>query len=213
MIARIVSFLIGYAFGNIVMGYILGGMKGVDITKEGSGNVGATNTLRTLGKKMGAITLLCDILKVIIAGVISWLLFNSQMGDDARLTLYYAGLGAVIGHMFPIYMLKNGGKGVASTLGVAIMPEPVAAAIALGIFIIIVLITRYVSLGSIIAAVTYFVCVLVLALTGNFALTGTAAVEAVVIAGIISALIIIKHHANIMRLIHGTESRFSLGKK
>lgn len=213
MIPRVVSFVIGYICGNLILGFLLGEAKGVDIRKEGSGNVGATNTMRTLGKKFGILTLLCDILKVIVAGFISWLIFKDQMGENSGIIFYYAGIGAVFGHMFPFYMIKSGGKGVASTLGLALMTAPAAGGIALLVFIIVVLITRYVSLGSIIAAITYFVCVLVMGLNGWLGLSGSAVYEAIVIAGVAALLIIVKHHANIGRLIKGTENRFSLSKK
>ena len=102
IVERLLSVLIGYVCGNLILGFLLGEAKGVDIRKEGSGNVGATNTLRTLGKAMGFVALLCDILKVIVACVIARLLFAGSFGESYRILYFYAGLGAVLGHDFPM---------------------------------------------------------------------------------------------------------------
>lgn len=211
--ARVLSVIIGYICGNLILGFLLGEAKGVDLRKEGSGNVGATNTLRTLGKGMGVVALLCDVLKVVAACFISWFIFRDQFGDNANIIFFYAGLGAVLGHCFPIYMLKNGGKGVASTCGMAFMTSLPATGIGLSVFILTVIISKFVSLGSIFGVTTYYACVIIFGQLGMLGLSGTFLIEAYIITGFMTALCIFKHKENIKRLLSGTERKFSLKKK
>ena len=116
IIGRIVAVIIGYCFGMILMGYLIGKSKNIDLTKVGSGNVGSTNTMRNLGVPAGLITLLWDCTKCIVAVVFVWLTFH-RFFEDTNIYMVYAGLGTVLGHDFPCYMHFKGGKGVASTLG------------------------------------------------------------------------------------------------
>ena len=114
---RFICLLIGYAFGLIQTGYIYGKMKGVDIRKEGSGNAGSTNALRTMGIKAGLVTLLGDCFKCVFAVVTVYLIYGKTYADIFPLLAMYAGMGAVLGHNYPFYLNFKGGKGIAATAG------------------------------------------------------------------------------------------------
>ena len=186
--------VLGYALGSIPFGLLLTRLAGLgDIRRIGSGNVGATNVLRTGSKSAAALTLLLDLTKGFAAAVI-----GSCWGENAMLL---AAGGAIIGHMFPIWLGFRGGKGAATALGVVIaLAWPVALATAL-IWLTTAFLFRYSSLASLTATVAG-------AILAPFVTDTT---TAVVLAGI-ALLIILRHHANIRRLIAGTESRISLTK-
>ena len=135
IIARIIALAIGYCFGIFQTGYFYGKSKGIDIRNEGSGNAGATNSLRVLGWKAGFITFLGDLLKAILAVVIVYFIFRNTYAEQIRLLEIYAGFGAVIGHNFPFYLNFKGGKGIASTSGMILAVCPLAAPICLLLFI------------------------------------------------------------------------------
>ena len=208
IIGRIIALLIGYCFGMILMGYFIGKYKHVDLTKVGSGNVGSTNTLRNLGVSAGLITLLWDCFKCVVACFFVWLTFH-RFFDDVSIYMVYAGLGTVLGHDFPCYMHFKGGKGVASTLGFIIALFPMGLPIPACIFIAIVAITRYVSLGSIIGVLSFAIEMLVGAYLGLVPFEGSELAEVLFICCFVSALSISLHHANIKRLLNGNENKFS----
>lgn len=210
---RIVSLLIGYVCGLFLLGYFIGKTKNVDLHDVGSGNVGTTNTVRSLGAKAGALTLLGDICKVLVAMLITWLIFRNQYPEQIRVLELYAATGAVLGHNFPVYMKFKGGKGIACTGGLVIGFCPLAIPISLGLFIIVTVATRYVSLGSIIAVITLMIQVVVLGQTGHLAVPNEYLLEVYIVMGFVVALAIVRHRANIGRLIKGTENKFSLHKK
>lgn len=211
--ARVVSLLIGYIFGMFVSGFFLGKSKHVDLREKGSGNVGTTNTARVLGLKYGAITLLCDCLKPVLASLVVWLIFGRAYAGHIRLLILYASFGAVLGHDFPAFMKFKGGKGVATSVGLILLCFPQAFPICAVLFFSAVGITRYVSLGSILAAVGFGAQAIVMGYLGWLFYPAGNVGEAVVIAEIISVLVIILHRSNIARLKNGTENKFSLHKK
>ena len=211
--ARVVSLLIGYIFGMFVSGFFLGKSKHVDLWEKGSGNVGTTNTARVLGLKYGAITLLCDCLKPVLASLVVWLIFGRAYAGHIRLLILYASFGAVLGHDFPAFMKFKGGKGVATSVGLILLCFPQAFPICAVLFFSAVGITRYVSLGSILAAVGFGAQAIVMGYLGWLSYPAGNVGEAVVIAEIISVLVIILHRSNIARLKNGTENKFSLHKK
>lgn len=211
--ARVVSLLIGYIFGMFVSGFFLGKSKHVDLREKGSGNVGTTNTARVLGLKYGAITLLCDCLKPVLASLVVWLIFGRAYAGHIRLLILYASFGAVLGHDFPAFMKFKGGKGVATSVGLILLCFPQAFPICAALFFSAVGITRYVSLGSILAAVGFGAQAIVMGYLGWLSYPAGNVGEAVVIAEIISVLVIILHRSNIARLKNGTENKFSLHKK
>lgn len=210
VLGRILALIIGYCFGMILMGYLIGKSKNIDLTKVGSGNVGSTNTMRTLGVPAGLATLAWDYLKCVVAVFFVWLIFG-RFVENVNIYMVYAGLGCVLGHDFPCYMHFKGGKGVASTLGFIIALFPMGLPIPACVFIAIVALTRYVSLGSIIGELSFAIEMLIGAkmglLDGKF--EGAQLKEALVICCLVSALSIALHHANIGRLINGKENKFS----
>ena len=208
IIGRIIALLIGYCFGLILMGYIIGKSKDIDLTKVGSGNVGSTNTMRNLGVSAGLITLVCDCLKCVIAVSLVWLIFG-RFYEDPSIFEVYAGLGAVLGHDFPFYMKFKGGKGIASTLGFIIALFPLCVAIPAIIFIAVVALTRYVSLGSILGVTSFAIEILILGHFGMLSFTGSNLIEVEIICCLVSAIAVALHHANIGRLIKGCENKFS----
>ena len=202
---------LGYFFGNFSTGYIVGKLNKVDIKKEGSGNIGSTNALRTMGFLRGGLpTLLGDILKVFIPCLtVRYLLYPGLAGDIYGFfgTDYYVllcGLGVVTGHNFPAALGFKGGKGIAATGGAFLMFNAPMTMIPLGIFIAVVIITKYVSLGSIIG-LTAIPVTIYFFYPGKWAFVGISALYAV--------LGIIRHRANIKRLLNGTENRFGSKKK
>ena len=156
IIARIIAVAIGYACGLFETGYFYGKKKGVDIRTKGSGNSGATNTLRTFGWKAGLVTCLGDILKTVAAVLAVKLIFGRTYTEDIILLELYAGFGAVLGHNFPFYLKFKGGKGVACTGGMVLAVFPIVAPVSMGLFLVISAVTKYVSLGSIIGLISGF---------------------------------------------------------
>lgn len=213
IIERVISLVIGYVFGLLETGFIYGKIKNVDIRKHGSGNAGTTNALRTLGAKAGVITFIGDFFKAIIALWVISLIYGNA-GHEAVFTYQmYAGLGVILGHVFPFYLKFKGGKGIASTAGVMMMINPIAACIALGTFLIIALGTRYVSVASLIAIVLVTGLEIGFGQFGLLGVSGNALIENYVLMIIIAAIAILKHKTNIVRLIHHEENKLDFKKK
>ena len=212
LVARFISILIGYLFGLFQTGYIYGRTQGIDIRKEGSGNSGSTNSLRVLGIKAGIITLIGDIGKAVLCVVAVYFIFRGTFPDTVKLLQIYAGAGVVLGHNFPFYMKFKGGKGIASTGGTLVSVLPIATPVCLLVFVGVIAITRYVSLGSILMLVSYMTQVIVFGQMGFIPLDGAALYEFYIVNACICILGIVRHHANIGRLIHGTESKIKFHK-
>ncbi len=210
VVGRVLAVIIGYCFGMILMGYLIGKAKNIDLTKVGSGNLGSTNTMRNLGVAAGLITLAWDCLKCVVAVFFVRLIFGIFV-DNPNIYMVYAGLGCVLGHDFPCYLRFKGGKGVASTLGFIIALFPIGIPIPAVIFIALVALTRYVSLGSIIGELSFAAEICVAAGLGMLSdkYPNGQVKEVVIICCIVSALSIGLHHANIRRLLKGTENKFS----
>lgn len=189
----LMTMLVGaYLLGSIPTGLLLGKLWGIDVRREGSGNIGATNLYRTVGRAVGVLTLAGDCLK----GALPVLLVRHYAFPVEYAA--WVGLAAFCGHVFSVFLLFRGGKGVATALGVFLVLSPLAVAYALALFIGLTLVWRYVSLGSIAAAALMPLAVLLLGGDRNLFLV-TLAITVVVIA---------KHHDNIRRLLAGTENRF-----
>jgi len=186
--------LIGYLMGAIPFGLVIGKSVGVDVRHEGSRNIGATNVNRVLGKKLGALTLLCDCLKGLLP---MWLAshFLGDGGGRSEIVVALTGVMAVVGHMFPVYLGFRGGKGVATGLGVFLFLSPPTILACLAVFLLAVRISGFVSVGSLLASAA---APLFLLIFGN-------STPAVLAALVIAALIWIKHHENIARLRRGEE--------
>ena len=211
---RFICLLIGYAFGLIQTGYIYGKMKGVDIRKEGSGNAGSTNALRTMGIKAGLVTLLGDCFKCVFAVVTVYLIYGKTYADIFPLLAMYAGMGAVLGHNYPFYLNFKGGKGIAATAGLILSTTNVwMVLICLFAFLGIVAVTRYVSLGSLAVVIIYLIEVVVYGQLGGFGVKRAYLYEMYGIAAFLMLSAFYKHKANIVRLMNGTENKISIGKK
>jgi acyl phosphate:glycerol-3-phosphate acyltransferase len=192
------SVAIAYILGSIPFGYLLvRGKKGIDVRTTGSGSTGATNVMRSLGSAGFAATFVLDLLKGFAAVVIAGRLTDADPRWSAA-----AAVAAVIGHCFPVWLKFRGGKGVATALGVFLALAPLEAGIALAIFVVLVAIFRYVSLGSVVAAAVFPALVYGLNHPPLPITLGAAASAAVIIG---------RHHSNIARLLSGTESK--VGKK
>ena len=207
---RLLCVAIGYLFGLVQTGYIYGKIKKIDIRKHGSGNAGTTNALRTLGWKAGVITFIGDCLKCVLAVTVVQVLFI----QDPHQGLYamYAGLGAVLGHNFPFYLRFKGGKGIASTAGLILAVNPIMFLIVAVVFISIVLITQYVSLGSIIIMVLFVIMVVISGQSGWLLVLPGDLYEYYAIAIVLALLAIWRHRANIKRLLSGTENKTDVRK-
>ncbi len=211
--ARVLSLLIGYIFGLFITGYIFGKKKDVDIRKKGSGNVGTTNTIRILGLKVGTFTLVGDCLKCILAVLFVWCLFHNKYPDQVSLLQLYAAIGAILGHDFPFYLKFKGGKGIATSFGMIVALFPWCLPICFVAFALAVGITRFVSLGSILAALALLVQTWVFGAMGWMPYGDEYLLEAQILISMVCLLAIVLHHANINRLIHGNENKFSFKSK
>jgi glycerol-3-phosphate acyltransferase PlsY len=200
-----VSVLIGYFLGSIPFGFLVSKCRGIDIRQHGSGNIGATNVFRTLGRKWGVLVFALDVLKGIVGVRLAMLLIlrPGLCPCSAEELGILAGLGCFLGHCFPVWLGFKGGKGVAVGAGILIGLMPWTAVIGLAIWGIAFKLSRYVSLASIIAAVS-------LPIT-TWLLEGRAT-PIFWFTLLISALAIWRHRSNIQRLLAGTESRFEKKK-
>lgn len=220
---KILVFIIGYAFGTIPSGYLLGKSKHVDIRKHGSGNTGATNTLRVMGNVYGFMTLFFDCMKAVIPALIIWYAFKASYdAEHVRLLMLYTATGAVFGHDFPAEMKFKGGKGISTSLGLFIVAFPQIIPLEVVIFVLTVAISRYVSLGSILCAIAYPIQVIIFALIDMHVFGGPqmlyfyhsdTLIEAVVIAFLTGGLAVCRHHSNISRLAQHKENKFSFHHK
>lgn len=211
MILRLAALAIGYLFGTFQTGYIFGKLKGVDIRNYGSGNTGATNSLRTFGWRGGVVTFVGDCLKAILAIVVVKMLFGESFEGNVRILELYAGMGAVLGHNFPFYLKFKGGKGIACTLAVAFAVCPGTVPVCLTVFFLCLALSRYVSLGSILMVLLFMIQVFVFNFYGVLGMTGNEVIEFNILAVIFCMMAIVRHKANIVRLINGTENK--IGKK
>ena len=216
---RVLCLIIGYMCGLIETGVIYGKMKGVDIRKHGSGNLGMTNALRVLGPKAGLVVFIGDLLKAFIPCLISNIVFRNIYPDTYMVYVLYTGLGAVLGHNFPFYMKFKGGKGISSSAGAIIgLLNPWLMLILLTLFVIVVLITHYVSVGSIILMVGYMVTFIAFALNGLLCFdqsipeSKSAMIESIILSVILAVLAICRHKDNIKRLMRHEEHKLSFHK-
>ena len=214
MSAYIIVTLVAYLLGSISFSVIISKkMAGFDVREKGSGNAGTTNMLRSVGKKAAAITLICDILKGVISIVIAIIVGNIAKNLDRELLLQIAGIAVVLGHTFPIFFGFKGGKGIACTTGVILAFHWQMAPLCIGLFIVVVLLTQYVSLGSILLVSVFFIELLLFGQTGHLPVADTYLPEIYVLGGIFTLMAIWRHRANIKRLLSGTENKLNLFKK
>lgn len=202
-----VIIFIAYLLGSIPFGYLVvrGATGGGDVRETGSGGTGATNVTRRAGKKAGILTLVLDALKGTLAVILALATLTTDWSVNAGVAA--AAVAVIAGHIFPVWLRFRGGKGVATGLGVFVVLAPLACALAVGAFLVVFALTRYVSLGSIVAAMMIPVFILLLDAMrpdGN----STVMVTPLLVAAIVgSSLIVFRHRANIGRLMQGTESK------
>lgn len=207
MISDFLAALPAYFLGSIPTAVWVGKTRyGVDVREHGSKNAGATNTFRVLGKKAGKVVLAIDVLKGAFAVLLPYFILPYDF-TSAELThvQLVASFLAVLGHVFPVFANFKGGKGVATSLGVVIGLQPIAAGICLLIFLLVFMISHYVSLGSILAAVAFALLLWLAFPIHTLALP--------VFGSLLSVIVIIAHRKNIGRILHGNENKMNLFKR
>lgn len=209
MAAYIVIAIIAYAIGSINFSVILSRkMAGFDVREKGSGNAGTTNMLRSVGKKAAALTLLCDILKGIVAIVIAIIIGKFSENFDKALLVQIVGIAVIVGHTFPIFFEFRGGKGIATALGVLILTNWQIGLICLVFAIVLMVLTRMVSAGSVAAAILFPVLTLFIG-KEHFIVEGSYFLYSIIIA----LIVIFNHRANIKRILEGNENKLSFKKE
>lgn len=204
MAAYIIVSLIAYLLGSISFSVIFSKkLAGFDVREKGSGNAGSTNVLRTAGKKVALLTLICDCLKGVVAVLVALIASKINTSLDGALLVQLAGLLVVIGHTFPIFFKFKGGKGVATSLGVILTINWQIGLICLVFALVIMALTRFVSLGSILAAVLF--PVLSIFINANYISSGSYIVFAI----LLGAFVIFNHRTNVKRLLEGKENKLS----
>ena len=210
---RIICLAVGYVCGLFQTSYIIGKMHKTDIREHGSGNAGTTNALRTFGRKAGALTLLGDLLKCVIAVLLARLIFGRTESDILPLLSVYAAAGCILGHNFPAYLNFRGGKGVADSVGFVLAFDWRIFVIGAVVFFALFFLTHYVSLCSLSAYVTALAVMLVLGEMGAYGRDRPRTLEMYGVMAALTVLAFYKHRENIVRLVHGNENRIYLGKK
>lgn len=210
---RVVSLLIGYAFGMFQTSYFYGKSQGIDIRKTGSGNAGTTNALRTLGLKAGLITMGCDIGKCILAVIVTWLIFRGSHPDMVPLIKIWTSAGVILGHDFPFYLKFKGGKGIAATAGMIIsFGDFRLIGIGILVFFGLFFLTHYVSVGSLCLSLEFLIGVIILGQQGSYGMTQAHLTEMYFLVLFLTALAFYGHRGNISRLLHGNERKTYLSK-
>lgn len=213
---RVICLCIGYVFGMFQTAYIYGRAHNIDIREHGSGNAGTTNALRTLGKKAALVVFVGDLLKAIIPSLLVRLIFRNDFQNSMTLLVLYTGFGAVLGHNFPAYLKFKGGKGIATTGGFIIsLGQWQLIVVGLIVFVLAVVISKYVSAGSLMMVLSVFITFVIIAKMGLVKGLATTQIEyeAIGVFFAFVALAYIRHKANIVRIFKGTENKLSFKKK
>lgn len=210
MAAYIIIAVIAYLIGSVNFSVLISKkMAGFDVREKGSGNAGTTNMLRSVGKRAAAITLICDILKGVISIGIAIIVGNIAKTLDKELLLQIAGIAVVLGHTFPIFFGFKGGKGVATSLGVLLMSNWQIGLICLVFAVVLMALTRMVSLGSCAAAVLFPVLTLFINQHYTVLTEGKNGRVYLVYSIILAIIVLYNHRENIKRILSGTENRLS----
>lgn len=209
MVLYIVMGVIAYAIGSINFSVIFSRkFAGFDVRDKGSGNAGSTNMLRSVGKKAAALTLLCDILKGIVAILIAIILGKIFNVENKSILVQIAGIAVVIGHTYPIFFEFRGGKGVATSLGILLMSNWQIGLICLVFGLVLIALTRMVSLGSCTAAVLF--PILTLFIRENYIISEGSGYF--IYSVILAIIVLFNHRSNIKRILNGTENKISFKK-
>ncbi len=209
MLVYIIVAVIAYLLGSISFSVIISKkMAGFDVREKGSGNAGTTNVLRSVGKKAAILTLICDVLKGVLAVLVAYIAGNIvKEGVDRALLIQIAGLLVVVGHTFPIFFGFKGGKGIATALGVLLITNWNIGLICLVFALVLMALTKMVSLGSISAAILFPVLILLMPHTA-YLVDGNYIIYSILMA----VLVVFNHRANVKRLLNGTENKLDFKK-
>ena len=211
MATYIIVAIIAYLIGSISFSVIISKkMAGFDVREKGSGNAGTTNVLRSVGKKAAVITLICDVLKGVVAILLALLAGVIFKDLDKALLVQLAGVFVIIGHTFPIFFKFKGGKGIATSLGVLLMINWQIGLICLVFALLLMALTRMVSVGSIAAAVLF--PVLVLFINQNYIVAESSNWSYLIFSIVIALLVLFNHRSNLKRIFTGTENKLSFKK-
>ena len=211
MATYIIVTIIAYLLGSISFSVIISKkMAGFDVREKGSGNAGTTNVLRTVGKKASILTLICDTLKGVVAILVAYVAGLIIKDIDKSLLVQFAGIAVIIGHTFPIFFGFKGGKGIATSLGVLLITNWNIGLICLVFALLLMILTRMVSVGSLAAAVLF--PVLVAFMPSNAYIVQGNHFGYIVYAVLLAVLVIFNHRANVKRLLTGTENKIDLKK-
>lgn len=214
MVINIIMGVIAYLIGSINFSVILSKkFAGFDVRQKGSGNAGSTNMLRSVGKGAAALTLLCDILKGVVAIAFAMILGNMIADSNRELLVQIAGIAVVIGHTFPVFFQFKGGKGVATSLGIILMSNWQIGLICLVFALVLMILTRIVSLGSCMAAVLFPVLTLFINEHYTVLSEGKAGNAYFIYSVILALIVLYNHRSNIKRILNGTENKLSFSKK
>lgn len=214
MLAYIFVAIIAYLIGSINFSIIISKkVAGFDVREKGSGNAGTTNMLRSVGKKAAAITLVCDILKGVVSIGLAIIIGNISKNLDKELLLQIAGISVVLGHTFPIFFGFKGGKGVATSLGVLLMSNWQLGLICLVFALVLMILTKMVSLGSCAAAILFPVLTLFINEHYTVLTEGKNGNVYFVYSVILAIIVLYNHRENIKRILNGTENKLSFSKK
>ncbi|MCF0125105.1 MAG: glycerol-3-phosphate 1-O-acyltransferase PlsY [Clostridia bacterium] len=214
MLSYVIVAIVAYLIGSVNFSVIISKkMAGFDIREKGSGNAGSTNMLRSIGKKAAVVTLICDVLKGVVAIILAIIIGKIAKNVDRELLVQIAGILVVLGHTFPIFFGFKGGKGVATSLGVVLISNWKIGLICLVFALVLMALTRMVSLGSCSAAVLF--PVLTLFINENYTLlTAEKKGSTYFIYSVILAVIVLyNHRSNIKRILEGNENKLSFKKK
>ena len=210
MVTYIIVTIIAYLLGSISFSVIISKkMAGFDVREKGSGNAGSTNMLRSVGKKAAALTLVCDILKGVISIGIAVVLGNMVQDINRELLVQIAGIAVVLGHTFPVFFGFKGGKGVATSLGVLLISNWQIGLICLVFALVLMALTKMVSLGSCGAAVLYPVLTLFINQHYTVLTEGKSGKAYLIYSIILAVIVLYNHRSNIKRLLNGTENKLS----
>ena len=209
MAAYIIVGIVAYLIGSISFSVIFSKkMAGFDVREKGSGNAGATNMLRSVGKKAAVLTLLCDALKGVVAIIFAIIVGAIAKESDKALLVQIAGILVVVGHTYPVFFGFKGGKGVATALGVLLMTNWKIGLICLVFALVLMALTKIVSVGSVVAAVLF--PVLVLFMHTNYTISEGSSYFVYSI--ILAVIVLFNHRSNIKRILSGTENKLSFKK-
>ncbi len=213
ILSRIISLIIGYICGLFPTGRLVGRKNQTDLTQEGSGNTGMTNSIRVLGWKAGIVVFIGDFVKTVIPMVVIWLIYRNVYPELVKLLMFYSGLGAILGHNFPFYSKFKGGKGIVCSCAAIILFDWRMAPICAFLFFVTVIPTGFMSIGSLMILSGFFAQTIVFGQLGILHVGAQFLMETYIVVAIMVAVGFFMHRENIKRLATGTERKFNSGHR